>query len=94
MDIGQFIKPEMVGFIGGIVVVLEVVKGILPKVPSWVWKVAVIVAGFAASLVDMWGDFSWRGFVVYGVTYAAGASLVYQTGKMVVVKVIKREKEK
>jgi len=89
MDMSQFIKPEMAGFIAGIIVVLETIKqtvnGVLGKEsPAWVWKIAVIVAGFMAALVDMWDQFEWRNMVVLGLTYAAGATLVYQTGKMVV----------
>ena len=72
--------------IAAIIVVIEVVKQILREavkvvVPTWVWKVAVLVLGVAAAVITG-GYETTKEFILACVLYAAAASLFYQTGKM------------
>ena len=72
--------------IAAIIVVIEVVKQILKEavkvvVPTWVWKLAVLVLGVAAAIITG-GYATTKEFILACVLYAAAASLFYQTGKM------------
>jgi len=72
--------------IAAIIVIIEVVKQILKEavkvvVPTWVWKLAVLVLGVAAALITG-GYATTKEFILACVLYAAAASLFYQTGKM------------
>ena len=72
--------------IAAIIIVIEVIKQILKEavkvvVPTWVWKVAVLVLGVAAALITG-GYATTKEFILACVLYAAAASLFYQTGKM------------
>jgi len=72
--------------IAAIIVIIEVVKQILKEavkvvVPTWVWKLAVLVLGVAAAIITG-GYETTKEFILACVLYAAAASLFYQTGKM------------
>jgi len=83
----------------GIIVVIQVIKILLEKyrkkdkcIPTWVWKVSVIVAGVVAGVISTLikgkgaVDIPWMKVIFI---YAAGSTIVYQTGKPIYTRILK-----
>lgn len=99
MDFSMFIKPDMVGFILGVIVFIEIVKKAINSIlqretEAWIWKIVIFVVGVGAAAIDLWDSITLRQLIILGLTYAAGATLLYQTGKLVWVKAKKDEGNK
>jgi hypothetical protein len=95
-EIGAFLSNTLgvdLGIVLALIFVLEVIKYILSKktklkLDSDFWKIIVLIAGFLISfLVISYEDRTVgqiiRDIVITGLKYAAGATIFYQTGKMI-----------
>jgi len=70
-----------------IVIFIEILKGIFPKLHKNVWKITVLIFGvIAASIIfgvdNLYKLFNVWLFISLSIVYASLASMLYQTGKL------------
>lgn len=95
MDFSVILGGTNLALIGAIIVLLESIKRGIEAVlkrptAKWIWKLAVIVAGVGAAIIA--GAYKdWRSFLSAVIIYPAAATIVYQTGKLAIETVLKKE---
>lgn len=95
MDFSIILGGTNLALIGAIIVLLEVIKraieaAIKRPTAKWIWKLAVIVAGVGAACISGAND-NWRSFISAVIIYPAAATLVYQTSKLAIETILKKE---
>ena len=96
LTLGEYSISLNLILIIAIIVIMEIVKKILVKkftINNDVWKLVVVGMGFVATLIqfsldNMVSPFNFVLFVSAGIIYAGVATLIYQSGKLGVLKLI------
>lgn len=86
VDVLNLFPGVNMGMVAGVIGILLGVRAASgDKLPKWVYIVGAMILGFIAALVVV-EPFTWKGWIISGITHAGAASILYQTGKLIVTK--------